>query len=89
MADTTLEARWGQTLTKTAASPTDPREVPQEAVVSRIMGTSPADAFDGIHGYILVYQRPSRLPVDDLKKLVRVKGLRWVDGGRDHVSVGL
>ena len=47
--------------------------------------------FSGIHGNVVVFSRGmvgGRLSIKTIKNLAKIRGLRWVDGSSDGISVG-
>ena len=77
---------------KTAASEIDISEVPPECLaLAKILKVEIKQAFDGIHGHILVCMnssRTGRLTSPILKKLTASRAFRWIEADEKDVVIG-
>ena len=94
----TLEKKWGSLLQnrqKQAASEVPLAEVPASklALAKALPHVTPIEAWDGIHGLILVCEHKQmgagfRIAAASMKKLLAHSDFRWVDGNSRTVSIG-
>jgi hypothetical protein len=69
-----------------------PNHQKQIQAFEKIIGGKYSQIWDGIHGMIVDIDSKSmsgayRFDVDDMKKLISLK-VRWIEGGKDYVSIG-
>lgn len=75
---------------KTEASEVEPSDLPPDRQrLIKKLGLKPSAAFDGVHGYIVMFDHPSeRIPIKIIKILASDRNVRWVEYTHGDLAVG-